>query len=85
MLLSDQRKCSELEDFDPCATYPSDRGHFRERLSDDLVNVLVKVGSCQPNTIINSQSERKFNPALYYYRQVYNVCLFVYQFAHCNC
>ncbi|CAB4038701.1 Hypothetical predicted protein, partial [Paramuricea clavata] len=60
----DLRKCSELEDFDPCVTYPSDRGHFRDRLSDDLVEVLVKVGSCQPNTIINTQGGRKFNLAL---------------------
>lgn len=73
MIFSDEsdhnsRKYSELKDFDPCNAYPSDRGHFKNELSDNLIEVLARHGSCQPSKMIKTQGGQTFNPAYYYYR-----------------
>ncbi|XP_028417041.1 zinc finger MYM-type protein 1-like [Dendronephthya gigantea] len=64
------RKYTELKDFDPCNTYPSDRGHFKNELSNNLIEVLARHGSCQPSKMIKIESGQTFNPAHYYYRNL---------------
>lgn len=73
MIFSDEsdhnsRKYLELKDVDPCNAYPSDRGHFKNELFDNLIEVLARHGSCQPSKMIKTQSGQTFNPAYYYCR-----------------
>lgn len=63
---------AKLKEIDPSNSYPSDRGHFNKDLSDELIEVLVKIGSCQPKKMIKTKDGQMFNPEAYYHRRVYS-------------
>jgi hypothetical protein len=50
------------------AEFPTDRGHFKEELSSDLITMLSKFGSCQPKGIVMTAKGKEIHPTVYYHR-----------------
>ena len=49
------------------AKFPTDRGHFKEELSSNLIIMLSKTGSCQPKDIVMTAKGKEIHPSVYYH------------------